>query len=131
MPAITPNAETKPFWDGISIGELRLQRCADCSRAVFYPRVVCPHCFGDRLSWFTASGTGTVYSYTVARRLGGEFAAQAPFTLALIDLEEGPRMLSRITGTGQCRIGDQVELDITRLGAQDSPELPCFKVVTP
>lgn len=130
MPAITPNAETKPFWDGISAGELRLQRCADCSRAVFYPRVVCPHCFSDRLSWFTASGTGTVYSCTVARRPAGEFAAQAPFTLALIDLEEGPRMLSRITGDGQCGIGDQVELDVTRLGGQDSPELPCFKVVT-
>jgi hypothetical protein len=131
MPVVTPNAETRPFWDGISAGELRLQRCADCSRTVFYPRVVCPHCFSDRLSWFTASGTGTVYSYTVARRPSGEFAAQAPFTIALIDLEEGPRMLSRITGTGQCRIRDQVQLDITRLGPADSPGLPCFQVVIP
>jgi uncharacterized OB-fold protein len=129
MTAITPNAETKPFWDGISAGELRLQRCSDCGRAVFYPRVVCPYCFSDQLSWFTASGTGTVYSCTVAHRAFGEFAGQAPYTIALIDLVEGPRMLSRITSSGRCRIGDQVELDITRLGLPDSPELACFRVV--
>jgi uncharacterized protein len=130
MLTITPNAETTPFWDGISVGELRLQRCTDCGRAVFYPRVVCPHCFSDQLSWFTASGTGSVYSCTVAHRPFGEYAEQAPFTIALIDLAEGPRMLSRITGSGPCRIGDQVELDITRLGPPGSPELPCFRVAT-
>jgi uncharacterized OB-fold protein len=129
MTAITPNAETKPFWDGVSAGELRLQRCSDCGRALFYPRVVCPYCFSDQLSWFTASGTGTVYSCTVAHRAFGEFAGQAPYTIALIDLVEGPRMLSRITSSGQCRIGDQVKLDITRLDPPDSPELAYFRVV--
>ncbi|MDT5086199.1 MAG: uncharacterized protein QOH54_5821 [Mycobacterium sp.] len=131
MSTITPNAETKPFWDGIIAGELRLQRCTGCGRAVFYPRVVCPHCFSDRLSWFVAAGSGTVYAYTVAHRPFGEFAEQAPFTIALIDLDEGPRMLSRIVGSGRCRIGDRVELEITRLGPASSPELPCFRVVTP
>ncbi|MEV0701638.1 Zn-ribbon domain-containing OB-fold protein [Saccharopolyspora sp. NPDC050389] len=128
MVQIIPDAETRPFWDGIAAGELRIQRCADCEAAVFYPRSVCPGCFGDRLDWFTASGRGTVYSCTVAHRAFGEFAGQAPFTVALVDLDEGPRMLTRIVDGDQTRIGDRVELVITRLG-EDSPEVPCFRVV--
>lgn len=128
MVQIKPDAETRPFWDGIDAGELRIQRCSDCASAVFYPRSVCPSCFGDRLDWFTASGRGTVYSYTIAHRAFGEFAEQAPFTVALVDLDEGPRMLTRIVSSAQVRIGDRVELEITRLG-QDSPEVPCFRVV--
>ncbi|MEV5539059.1 Zn-ribbon domain-containing OB-fold protein [Saccharopolyspora shandongensis] len=131
MVQIIPDAETRPFWDGIAAGELRIQRCADCEAAVFYPRSVCPGCFGDRLDWFTASGRGTVYSWTVAHKAFGEFADQAPFTVALVELDEGPRMLTRIVGPqdeGRVRIGDRVELVITRLGA-DGPELPCFRAV--
>ncbi|MEV0084613.1 Zn-ribbon domain-containing OB-fold protein [Saccharopolyspora sp. NPDC050642] len=143
MVQIIPDAETRPFWDGIAAGELRIQRCADCEAAVFYPRSVCPGCFGDRLDWFTASGRGTVHSWTVAHKAFGEFADQAPFTVALVDLDEGPRMLTRIVGPqfqlklrahepgadeGRVRIGDRVELVITSLGA-DGPELPCFRVV--
>ncbi|MCI2418831.1 Zn-ribbon domain-containing OB-fold protein [Saccharopolyspora sp. K220] len=122
------DAETRPFWDGIAAGELRLQRCADCGSAIFYPRSVCPNCFGDRIDWVTASGRGTVYSCTVAHRAFGEFAEQAPFTVALVDLDEGPRMMTRIVASEQVGIGDRVELVITRLAA-DSPEVPCFRVV--
>lgn len=125
---IAVDPQTQPFWDGIAAGELRLQRCAGCGKAVFYPRTVCPHCFGADLTWFTASGTGTIYSYTVAHRAFGEFAEQAPFTVALIDLAEGPRMLTRIVGDRPARIGAPVELAITRLGDEDSPELPCFRL---
>ena len=63
-----PDADTEPYWAGIAAGELRLQRCAACGLAVFYPRAVCPHCFGAPLTWFTARGTGQVYSYTVVHR---------------------------------------------------------------
>ena len=63
-----PDADTEPYWEGIRAGQLRLQRCQACGAAVFYPRAACPHCPGGPLSWFTAAGTGTVYSYTVAHR---------------------------------------------------------------
>ncbi|WP_199919292.1 Zn-ribbon domain-containing OB-fold protein [Streptomyces sp. NRRL S-1824] len=129
MADLAPDVETRPFWDGIAAGELRLQRCGDCGRAVFYPRALCPHCFGDRLEWFTSSGTGTVYSYTVARRAFSPSAGEPPYTVALIDLDEGVRMMSRIVGGDRVRIGDRVEMEITRLGGDDSPELPCFRVV--
>ncbi|MEV8566974.1 Zn-ribbon domain-containing OB-fold protein [Streptomyces sp. NPDC051322] len=128
MADLAPDAETQPFWDGIAAGELRLQRCGDCRRAVFYPRSLCPHCFSDRLDWFTSPGTGTVYSYTIAHRAFSPFTGTPPYTVALIDLDEGVRMMSRIVGGNRVRIGDRVELKITRLGGEDSPALPCFRV---
>jgi hypothetical protein len=127
---VVPDAETKPFWDGIAAGELRIQRCSGCGAAVFYPRAVCPHCFDGELTWIRAAGTGTIYSYTVAHRAFGEFAAQAPFTVALVDLDEGVRMMTRIVDArpGEVRIGARVRLEITTL-TSDGPALPCFRLV--
>ncbi|MFC6066468.1 Zn-ribbon domain-containing OB-fold protein [Streptomyces ochraceiscleroticus] len=128
LPSIVIDAESKPFWDGIAVGELRLQCCGDCGRAVFPARIVCPHCFGERLTPVAAAGTGTVYSKTVVHRAFGAFAEQTPFTIALIDLDEGVRMMSRIVGEQPVAIGDRVRLQITRLGdAPEAPELPCFR----
>ncbi len=121
-----PDADTKPYWDGIADGELRLQRCEACGAAVFYPRAVCPHCFGGPLRWFTAAGTGRVYSYTVAHRAFGEFEDQTPFIVALVDLDEGVRMLTRIVGTGpdSVAIGMPVQMTVEQIGDAD---LPCFR----
>ena len=76
-------------------GSFEIQKCAGCGKHVFYPRVICPHCGADRLDWVVASGAGVVYSTTVVRRkpdAGGDY------NVALIDLAEGPRMMSRIVG---------------------------------
>ncbi|HLU01028.1 MAG TPA: Zn-ribbon domain-containing OB-fold protein [Burkholderiaceae bacterium] len=76
-------------------GNFVIQRCSACSKAIFYPRMVCPHCGGADLQWFAPSGRGTVYSTTVVRRKpedGGDY------NVALIDLEEGVRMMSRVEG---------------------------------
>lgn len=123
-----PDADSEPYWAGIRAGELRLQRCDSCAAAVFYPRAVCPHCGGGALSWFRAAGTATVYSYTVAHRAFGEFAGQAPFTVALVDLDEGVRMMTRIIGVppGGVRIGQRVRMEIAQVG---DAHLPCFRPV--
>jgi len=126
MVNIAPYAEARPFWKRRE-GELRLQRCADCERAVFYPRR-CPYATESGLSWFTSSGTGTVYSCTVAHRSVGEFAGRAPYSLALIDLDEGPRMMSRIAATDRSgsTTGWRSRSPASRRG---HPVLPCFRVV--
>lgn len=125
-----PDADTKPFWEGIAAGELRLQRCRACGLAVFYPRAVCPHCLGAELAWFTARGTGGVYSYTVAHRAFGEFADQAPFTVALVDLDEGVRMMTRIVDAapGEVEVGLRVEMTVRQIAGA---ELPCFRPAGP
>ena len=121
-----PDADTKPYWDGIEAGELRLQRCEACGAAVFYPRMICPHCFSGAMRWFTAAGTGYVYSYTVAHRAFGDFADQAPFTVALVDLDEGVRMMTRIVGAdpGRVQIGMRVQMTIEPIA---DANLPCFR----
>src|SRR5215210_7995317 len=74
-------------------GKLGFQRCRDCSLAVFYPRVLCPVCGSVSLEWLTSGGRGVVYATTAVYRRDGE-----PYNVALVDLEEGFRMMSRVEG---------------------------------
>jgi uncharacterized protein len=98
-PLPEPSEVSRPFWDGLAGGELRLQRCPDCRKHIFYARPVCPHCLGDRLEWVTATGRGAVYSYTIVRRaMHPAFQPDIPYVLAIVELEEGPRVTTNIVG---------------------------------
>ena len=97
-PAPVPTPETQAYWDGCAAGELRLQRCADCSEAFFYPRPVCPACGSARVEWFTATGRATLYSYVINHRAAPGFENDGPYAIAVVQLEEGPRMMTNITG---------------------------------
>jgi uncharacterized OB-fold protein len=95
------NALTRPCWDGVNQRRLMIQRCqqADCGRAVFYPRVCCPHCHGSRLQWIEASGVGTIVSHTTVRRTHHEgFDAEAPYVFAAVALAEGPVIYAQLPG---------------------------------
>ena len=83
------------YFDGVADGQLRIQQCKDCAAYQFYPRVICKHCSSEHLSWTPASGRGQVASFTVVRR-GVSAAFEAPYVIALIDLEEGVRMMSHL-----------------------------------
>ncbi len=92
---ITP--EARPYWDGLKEGKLMLPKCDDCSKTHFYPRVVCPHCHSRNISWIQASGKGKLFSFQIAHRsLNPAFKVKLPCVLALIELEEGPRMMSNL-----------------------------------
>ena len=112
-----PNFEepdTKPFWDGTKERELRYQKCADCGAVVFHPRRHCTGCLGSDLSWETASGRATVYSYSIVRQSYHPFFREhIPYVVAWVDLEEGPRLLSNIVGidAGEVRCDMPVEVD--------------------
>jgi len=109
IPDSTP--ETRPFWDGLAAGQLRLQRCRDCDSVIWYPRGLCPQCGSVGLAWFTASGRGTIYSFTVLRRALGPFGQAVPYVVAYVELAEGPRVLTNIVHCepGLVRIGQPVE----------------------
>ena len=129
-PLPASDVETKPYWDAAREHRLVLQQCQSCKKYVFYPRALCPHCHSDRLAWKPASGEGTIYTFTVARRPAGPtFKADTPYVIALIDLKEGPRMMSNIVAkdVAGVRIGQKVRVvfdDVT-------PEvtLPKFEIV--
>ena len=95
-PAPVPTPETQPYWDGARAGELRIQRCRACSRAYFYPRPYCPQCGSADVEWFTTSGRARLASYIISERAAPGF--EAPYVIAIVELEEGPRMMTNIAG---------------------------------
>lgn len=97
-PEPVPTPETQPFWDGCAEGELRLQRCLDCGKPYFYPRPVCPECGSTNIEWFTASGDATLYSYVINHRPAPGFENDTPYAIAVVQLAEGPRMMTNLVG---------------------------------
>ena len=122
-PLPMPNLETQPFWDGAKAGKLLLPKCLDCGQYHFFPRALCPHCRSENWTWVTASGDGLIHSYTIAHRgAGPAFKGDAPYAVAIIELAEGPKMMSniitedlgRIAVDGAVRVAfDPVTEDIT------------------
>lgn len=91
------NADTVCFWDGARVHELRYQRCQACALAQFPPGSVCTHCHSRRLSWRTSGGRGTIHSFTIVHRAPlAEFRADVPYVIALVDLDEGFRMMLNV-----------------------------------
>jgi uncharacterized OB-fold protein len=97
-PVPKPTPDTAPYWEGTARGELRVQRCNACERAYFYPRPYCPHCSSDDVSWITASGRGRLHTYLISHRPAPGFGDQVPYAIAVVELEEGPRMMANIVG---------------------------------
>lgn len=111
LPAV--DADTRPYWDALRDHRLILKHCTACARSHFYPRALCPFCHSFDLIWKDASGDASVYSYTVARRPAGPaFKADTPYILALVELAEGPRMLTQLIGLPPeaARIGMRVRV---------------------
>jgi uncharacterized OB-fold protein len=90
-----PTPETAPFWDGARQHRLMLPWCADCGKTHFYPRSICPYCLSANLEWREASGQGTLHTYVINHKPAKGFG-DAPYVIAVIELAEGPRMLSNI-----------------------------------
>ncbi len=97
-PLPTPmTPEAMPYWDGLKENKLMLPKCGDCNEAFFYPRIACPHCHSRNVGWIEASGKGKLHSFQIAYRAPNpNFKIEAPYILAMIELEEGPRMMSNL-----------------------------------
>lgn len=107
-----PNEEDGEFWQGARRGELRIQRCTSCGLHQHYARFLCVHCGATTLEWVTASGLGTVYSYTVIRQNGvPPFRERVPFVVVTVDLDEvGARVLAAMptVAPDSARVGMRV-----------------------
>ncbi len=95
VPAVTPLM--RPFWEGTKRGSLLLQRCAGCAAYRFPPREICSECLSRESVWVEASGRGEVFSYAVMHQAYHPgFAAEVPYTIVVVKLEEGPKIVSSI-----------------------------------
>ena len=102
-----PDLETQPFWDAAREGRLLIKRCNDCMRTHFYPRPFCPHCWSQAVEWMDASGRATLYTWSVVYRNDlPPFHERVPYVAAIVDLAEGPRMMTNVV---DCEF-DQLEM---------------------
>lgn len=100
-PAPHATPETAPYWAAAARDTLLIKQCESCGAFHFYPRALCPFCFSDRTVWRVAAGTGTIYSFSVLRRV------PVPYALAYVSLTEGPAMMTNIV---------DCDLDAIRIG---------------
>jgi len=110
-PQLAPDALDRVFFEAAARGELLYQRCPACHHGQFYPRLLCTACGGD-VGWATATGRGVVHTFTIVRQHGQPpFKGELPYAVAMVELEEGVRMLGSVTGcpVERVRIGMPVE----------------------
>jgi uncharacterized OB-fold protein len=108
-----PDAFTRTYWEAAAQGRLLIRRCADCGRPHHYPREFCPHCWSDNVTWEPASGHATLYTWSVVHRNDlPPFGQRVPYVAAVVDLAEGPRMMTEIVepGPAELRAGMPVEV---------------------
>lgn len=126
VPIIDP--WTKEFWQGAKKGQLLVQHCNDCNTNIFFPKKFCPKCWSANLSWINGSGKGVVYTFSVIRDgVEPKFMGDLPYVLAMVDLEEGIRMTTRIVNCDPEVV--EIGMPVTVTFQEISPEfsLPMFQ----
>lgn len=126
-PAPEATPETQHFWDGTKRGELLLQKCDHCNGVYFPPRPFCPSCASKRVNVMQASGKARLYSYVINHRQHPSF--DGPYAIAVVELEEGPRMMTNIVDcpqTPEALVLD-MPLEVTFEKVNDDISVPLFK----
>ncbi|MCH7954014.1 MAG: OB-fold domain-containing protein [Chloroflexi bacterium] len=123
-----PEPDTQAFWEATKNHELRYQTCDACDGIVFYPRRHCTHCLGKKLSWKTSKGEGTLYTFSVVRQTyHPAFRERVPYVIAWVDLDEGFRILTHVTGIddpAEVSVGQRV---VVEWRDYDEVSLPLFR----
>ena len=121
----TRTALSEPWFEGCNRGELLLQQCTSCAAHQFYPRTLCTRCGSAALAWVESSGSGQVASFTVVRRPVSK-AYQAPYVVALVELAEGPRLMTNIVGCAPEEVCIGMPVTVTFESWSDDVSLPVF-----
>lgn len=96
----------RPYWDAAAQGKFVLQSCSACGKVRHYPRLLCDNCYSDDVRWISSDAVGTIHSWTVAHHaFHPAFAAELPYILVTVDLDEGVRALGRWRGNAAMSIG--------------------------
>jgi hypothetical protein len=127
-PVPAPDADSATFWRGLRDGVLLLQHCADCGHVQYYQQAMCRQCGSEDLSHRPASGRGKVHSFSVVHRAPGPaFKADVPYAVLLIDLEEGPRMVSTFIGGKPEDVTFDMDVMLAFERISDTVTLPRFR----
>lgn len=117
---------TRPYWDAAKRHELVMPRCKKCDHLFFYPRSECPRCFSTDIEWTKVSGQGRLHSFTIVRQPANPvFFEDVPYVYALVQLNEGPRMISNVV---ECDIDNvRVDMSLTVVFDEVTPEWTLVK----
>jgi len=127
LPIVNPWA--RPFWEATREGKLVFQRCEECGKNIFYPRIACPHCFSDQVVWVESSGKGKIYTYTVVENNApSAFIGDMPFIIAIVKLEEeGVQMLTNIVDCDPAVVHCDMPVQVSFEKLNDEFTLPKFR----
>ncbi len=129
-PLPRPTEDSAPYWEAAQRGELRMQRCGGCGHVRFPPSLLCPRCLSEQSAWEALRGRGKVYSWIVIHQSQHPaFNADAPYNVAIIELEEGPRLHTNLVdcSNDEIHIGMPVEVVFERVS--DDCAMPKFRPV--
>ena len=122
-----PDDETQPFWAAARDHRLLIKRCADCGATHFYPRPFCPHCWSTAVRWEEASGDAILYTWSVVHQNDlPPFPERVPYVAAVVDLTEGPRMMTNVVGCAPDRLEVGMALRVTYERLTDEVTVPVF-----
>jgi len=129
QPVPVPDALTEPFWAGCREGRLLVQGCRDCGRSRFPPAPICPHCGSPRSGWIEASGRARIYSWIVVRHpVPAEvYAEEVPYVVALVELDEGVRMPTRIVDCEPEAVSAGMAVEVVFRPHGENFRLPLFR----
>lgn len=128
-PLPTPTPETRPFWEAAKRHELLLPRCRQCGPFFFYPRATCPRCLTTDIEWKAVSGRGTLHTFTIVHRGARNFPLPSPYVMAIVELDEGPRMMTNLVGVKPDPETLEIGMPVEVTWADVTPEvtLPHFR----
>jgi uncharacterized OB-fold protein len=127
-PAPDIEPETAAFWAATLEGTLLLQRCRACQQVNWYPRFVCAHCHATELEDFPASGRGTLYSFSVTGAGILEYKGVGPYVLAMVELEEGPKMVTNIVDADSAQLAIGMPVEVVFSTPEGGGALPRFRL---
>ena len=123
-----PDLDTEPYWAAARDGKLLIQRCNSCAESFFYARPFCPKCWGDDVDWVEASGRATLYTWSVVRQNDlPPWPTRVPYVAAVVDLEEGPRMLTNVEGCEPEELAEGMALEVAFREETEDITLPIFR----
>jgi uncharacterized OB-fold protein len=126
-PTPVPDRVSLGFWTAAAAGRLCVQRCGSCGHHQYYGRALCVRCAGLDVEWVPVSGRGTVYSFTVIRRNAAPpWKTQVPYVVAVVEVEEGPRILSNIVGCEPSEVGIGAAVTVDFSQVKNGIAIPVF-----
>jgi uncharacterized OB-fold protein len=126
----TPDDTTRPFWEAAREGRFLIKRCRDCGRAHYYPRPFCPHCWSGAVDWEDASGRASLYTWSVVHQNDlPPWPQRVPYVAAVVDLDEGPRVMTNVVECEFERLTIDMALQVTFRPASDEVTVPVFRPV--